>query len=100
MQKQEVEVFSGAVNSVVLRTPGRKYPGLLIQGDTFFSFYALAKRIYDLARALGNEELLDLAEQFEEDLRSRLGDYEKVLREHNLGLPYVSPWPMQEQANG
>src|SRR5262249_2219881 len=57
MQRQEVEVFSGAINSVLLRTPGRRFPGLLIQGDTFASLYSLARQIRDLVPASSDREL-------------------------------------------
>jgi hypothetical protein len=98
MQKCEVEVFSGAVNSVVLRVPGRKFPGLLIQGDTFSTFYAMAKKICDLAKFEGAVELMDLSQQLEDDLGSRLRDYEQVLVTHGIDLPYVSPFATQKNA--
>jgi hypothetical protein len=96
MEKHEVEVFSGAVNSVVLRTPGRRFPGLLIQGDTFASLYSIARKIRDLVPASSDGELRDLVEELEEELASRLQDYENVLRSHAIDLPYVSPFAVQQ----
>lgn len=94
MQTCEVEVFSGAVNAAVIRFPGRKFPGMLIQGDTLSTLYALARRTLELARARAVENgIVDVTEQLVADLGSLLKEYEQVLIQHNIGLPYVSPFP-------
>jgi hypothetical protein len=34
MHTEPVEIYSDATNAAVMRHPGRKFPGVLIQGDT------------------------------------------------------------------
>jgi len=37
MRKVELEVFSDTVNGAVIRHPMRRFPGVLIQGDTLMT---------------------------------------------------------------
>lgn len=37
MRSEDVEIFSDMTNAAVMRHPGRKFPGVLIQGDTLYT---------------------------------------------------------------
>ena len=37
MHVESVEIYSDATNAAVMRHPGRRFPGMLIQGDTLHS---------------------------------------------------------------
>jgi hypothetical protein len=78
-----VEVFHEEANFVVLRVPGRKYPGVLIQGDT------LGGLVSDLHEALKNlekdpAEARDCLEGLYAELKSKLDDYARICRDSGI----------------
>jgi len=79
-KKIEVEIFSDQGNNAVLKLPGRKYPGILIQGDSFGVICKSADSILDLSRA-GDKGLLDEIEMFAMNLREIYQNYLDVLKE-------------------
>ena len=88
MRVQEVEIYSDATNHAVLRHPERRFPGLLIQGDTLYSLCAAADRICAKAcDALDAETFAEL-NQLRSGLRERLTHYKDVLRQHDIPLPF------------
>jgi hypothetical protein len=94
MERAEVEVFSQQTNAWVIRTPGRQYPAMVVQGDSFSSYFTLAQSILDRARTGGDEELTGLAEELRDLVWGRLQHYEAVLHQHGLDLPYNRvAWP-------
>lgn len=52
-----VELFSDAINFVVLKTPGRKFPGMVIQGDSLAKLFRSASEVCRLAKASGDQNL-------------------------------------------
>jgi len=88
MKKMEVEVFSDAVNNAVTRFPGRKFPGVLIQGDTLHGFLDMALEICELATKSNAFDIQELSTELKELLESHVSGYEDALRTHNMELPY------------
>jgi hypothetical protein len=88
MEKITVELFANIVNNVVLRTPGRKFPGVVIQGDSLSILYNLAEEVCRLAQDTQSKELQAAACELADLLAARLKVYEEVLAEHNIKLPY------------
>lgn len=86
-----VELFSDAVNFMVLKTPGRKFPGMVIQGDSLAKLFRSAAEVCRLAKASGDQELIGEAGALCQELQDRLAFYEKVLESHGMDLPYASP---------
>lgn len=86
MRAESVEIYSDATNAAVMRHPGRRFPGVLVQGDTLCSLWKQA----DLAcreagpGSRGFEEISDLRNR----LRSLLDHYKIVLGEHDIPLPF------------
>jgi len=39
MERMELDVFSTETNQAVVQTPGRRFPGLVIQGDTLWNLH-------------------------------------------------------------
>jgi len=82
MRTESVEIYSDETNRAVMRHPGRKFPGVLIQGDTLFTLCAMADEA--CAKDGSNKEL--------DRLRSALLDlllhYKIVLGEHDMQLPF------------
>ena len=89
MRTATVEILSDATNAAVLRHPDRKFPGVLVQGDTLYSLCVAADASCQSARAQlpahAYEELNDIRNQ----LRSLLNHYKSVLHDHQLPLPFA-----------
>jgi hypothetical protein len=88
MHVEQVEIYSDASNLAVLRHPGRRFPGLLIQGDTLYTLCFAADEACRLARQHGCSEVLDEINELRNTLWSRLNHYKQVLAEHDIELPF------------
>lgn len=86
MQTEPVEIYSDATNAAIMRHPGRKLPGVLIQGDTLYILYRQSDRI--LGALKPNTELYDQMEFLKDDLRSFVEHYKNVLTKHDIPLPF------------
>jgi len=87
MKDEVVEVYSDDSNTVVMRHPSRRFPGVLIQGDTLHSLLS------DLSSVLVEKEKLseDAAGDLEgvyDRLQKLLENYKRVLSSHKLPLPF------------
>ena len=87
-QKLEVEVFSKNINSPIIRFPGRRYPGVLIQGDSLRILFNLVVNIRDSIAHQDIEEANGSVRELQERLLEHLAIYEAALRVENLDLPY------------
>ena len=86
MRIKPVEIYSDATNAAVMRHPGRRFPGMLIQGDTLNNLSRMAA-----AALIGAEPESDHWHDLKEladDLRWRVDFYSQVMREHALELPF------------
>jgi hypothetical protein len=83
-----VEVLSDEVNAPIIRFPGRRFPGSLIQGDSLKSMTDLAVEILEHLNAGDPEEAKAVAEELHSLLASRTNAYEKALKTHGIELPY------------
>jgi hypothetical protein len=87
MRTEPVEIYSDATNAAIMRHPGRKYPGVLVQGDTLNSLYVLADAVCRRASHVDPDMRDEL-----EDLRQRLGHllahYKATLTAHGIPLPF------------
>ena len=86
MRIEAVEIYSDATNAAVMRHPDRKFPGMLIQGDTLHSLSRMASDALAGAEPESDQwyELKDLTEA----LQQRVDHYTYVMREHGLELPF------------
>ena len=88
MRIEHVEIYSDQSNAVVMRHPGRRFPGLLVQGDAVSEMCREGDRACAQAANLlsedGHGELNDLRGK----LRAWLDEYTRVLQEHGLPLPF------------
>jgi hypothetical protein len=91
MRKIEVEMLSEASNQVVLKLPGRAFPGSVVQGDSLAVLLSLARTVRDRARLTGDPELAEQAAQLHELLRGRLLHYQSTLLASGWRLPYGAP---------
>jgi hypothetical protein len=88
MHVEQVEIYSDATNQAILRHPGRRFPGVLVQGDTLWTLCYKADEL-----CLNGRNQLD-ARHYQElnELRNALWSflthYKAVLGEHGIPLPF------------
>ena len=86
MRNEPVEIFSHATNAVVMRHPGRRFPGVLVQGDTL---YTMCHRADEACRgAAKGSEAYENLNALRNQLWALLAHYKSVLGEHDLPLPF------------
>lgn len=88
MERIGVELFTDGGNNAVLRIPGRKFPGVLIQGDSLSTIRADVAEIRDACRSAGATEALELAGFLLEDLDAIVLRYTDALERHNIRIPF------------
>jgi hypothetical protein len=88
MHTESVEIYSDATNAAVMRHPGRKFAGVLIQGDTLYSLCVSADSACAVARGVLSEHDFESLSEVRNYLWSLLTHYKSVLDEHKIGLPF------------
>ena len=88
MRKIEMEIFSEAVNSPVIRHPGRKFPGVLIQGDSLCNLVISAQVVARLSHQSNVPDLADAADELVHLLTGYQRIYEETLERDNMPFPY------------
>ena len=90
MRLEQVEIYSDATNAAVLRHPGRRYPGFLIQGDSLFALVQTLRSVHCESERLSEDASAGLTE-----VAARLGEilahYRAVLAQHDVGRPFHDP---------
>lgn len=94
MSKCEIDILSSQTNATVIKLPSRRFPGLLIQGDSLRILYDLAEEARGLlARSntsdVNFKEASDVLQELESLLRGYLLAYESALKINNMQLPYT-----------
>lgn len=84
MERTEVELYDRVGNVAVVRLPGRKVPGIFIQGD---SFAILADDGRKLAATAG-DDVREPATDLAQALAELLAYYASTLTDHGIPLPY------------
>ncbi len=87
MRSESVEIFSEATNAAVMRHPGRRFPGVLLQGDTLNGIVAALRSVMERSDALPEEQAETLASVVAQ-LSELLAHYRSVLVAHNIPLPF------------
>jgi len=90
MRLEQVEIYSDATNAAVLRHPGRRYPGCLIQGDSLFALVQTLRSVQDESGRLTEDASAGLTEVAER-LGEFLEHYRAVLAQHDVELPFHDP---------
>ena len=89
MRVEPVEIFSDTTNNVVMKHPGRKFPGVLIQGDSLAAMCQKADRICEVARDCLSQEAYAELNELRNGLWSYLTHYKSVLGDHKIPLPFT-----------
>ena len=88
MRTEMVDIYSDQTNAAILRHPGRRFPGVLVQGDSLSRLCQQADSVCAGAKAVLDDELYEEMDGLRETLRAYLNHYKVVLREHRIELPF------------
>ena len=88
MRIEQIKIYSDTTNAAVMRHPGRRFPGLLLQGDTLNNLHAIADRLSSKTSTLLDEDARADLHELRNALRDFRDHYARVLREHSLPLPF------------
>ncbi len=90
MAESEVaRLLTPSHNYAVVQLPGRRYPGVVFQGDSLNIACHAARDVAARAAELGNADLVEAAHDLVDLLQRPLLEYEAVLEREGLALPYV-----------
>ncbi len=89
-EEKTLEVYHEESNFAVIKATGRKFPGVLIQGDSLAGLVGATKTAIELFDS-DREEALDELKGLYEELNWRLEAYQKVLEENDTPLPFNRP---------
>ncbi|NTX52681.1 hypothetical protein HUA74_14150 [Myxococcus sp. CA051A] len=84
----EVELFTTPGNNAVIRLPGRRFPGVVIQGDTLHSMVITTSEALSALMQGDTSTAQELLQESVEQLRDAQERYAAALQEHGLALPY------------
>ncbi|MEV0226648.1 hypothetical protein [Streptomyces sp. NPDC050704] len=88
MERIEAELFTDGGSDAVVRLPGRRFPGVLIQGD---SLHILRSDVAELVKACEQGDLTDARESagvLLASLDTLLNRYSAALEAHDMPAPY------------
>lgn len=88
MRTETVEIYSDATNSAVMKHPERRFPGVLIQGDTLYSLCVDADAACKAGRGSMNHDAYADLNKLRNHLWDFLNQYKCVLAEHQIPLPF------------
>ena len=85
----DLELWSAQTNSAVVRVPGRRFPGVVVQGDSLSILFALAMDVLERLPGTADTELRSAAEELAEKLFAHVKSYESTLEVRGVALPYT-----------
>jgi hypothetical protein len=86
MRTEAVEIYSDATNAAIMRHPDRRFPGVLVQGDTLYTFFTTLNLI--CGELDEKTDAFIEADDLRVRLRSLVNHYKNVLGEHGMKLPF------------
>ena len=92
MERVEVELLTDGGNNAVVRMPERRFPGVVVQGDTLSSLWESARLALEAVRGeRGRHDGVDELSSLVQHLDTLLIRYEKALDAHGISRPYNLP---------
>ena len=88
MKKIEVDVLLDGPSCPFLKLPTRRFPGILVQGDSYFTIASSVAKAKEVLSDGDTKEAGEILEDLNEDLQGMLGLYEDALRANDIRLPY------------
>lgn len=90
MERVEAELFTDGSNNAVVRLPGRRFPGVLVQGDTLSQLRA---DLVEVQKAFSDGDVNEARDSLAfvlSDLDGWLERYIRALEEHGIPLPFFN----------
>lgn len=88
VDKADILLDSNGGSSNIVQLPGRRYPAIAIQGDTWSTYLSNASESLKIAKKLDQEELVDRLEFLVESFETFQDIYEDLLLDNGFDLPY------------
>ncbi len=88
MEGEGITILNNQINAVVVKLHQRKYPGIIIQGDSLWILYSQALELKNLLENEPDSEIYPVSLELYEKLRSFMIVYEKTLEELDIDRPY------------
>ncbi|GFE04956.1 hypothetical protein OG879_23960 [Streptomyces caniferus] len=88
MERVEAELFTDGGNDAVVRLPGRRFPGVLMQGDSLHILRSDLAEVVEACERGDLAEAQDSAGLLLEGLDALLTRYADALQEHEIPRPY------------
>ncbi len=88
MKYVQIEMLSETINCPVVYVPGRKFPGVVIQGDSLKILLGHAQEIEELAAQCKNKELNIAVASLKLILSDYVEEYEVTMKANGRDLPY------------
>jgi hypothetical protein len=87
MKIESVEIYSDVANAAIMRHPGRRLPGILVQGDTLHAMVASLRYVMANSTCL-EEEPAGRLQEVTERMEEMLAHYRSVLTANHIQLPF------------
>jgi hypothetical protein len=91
VKRVEIEMFSETINCPVVRILHRKFPGVVLQGDSLRILLHMAEGVCALSAGAPKTELIEAAAELRVQLELYVSIYEETMQAHGLELPYSKP---------
>jgi hypothetical protein len=88
MKQVQVDILSEKVNCPIVRMPDRRFPGIVLQGDSVRNLLDLAEEISEISVSQQNPDLSAAVASIREKLAYYVAEYEHVMKEAGHDLPY------------
>lgn len=88
MGRIEAELFTDGGNDAVVRMTGRRFPEVVVQGDSLHILRADVAEVAEACERGDLDEARDSASLLLADLDALLARYEAALDEHEIPRPY------------
>jgi hypothetical protein len=87
---ESAQLLSKPTNYAVVQLPGRKFPGVVVQGDSLHSLVQRLTEIQAIAAKHSDEELNAGLGELLEVLTRASRNYEAICNERGISLPYTT----------
>lgn len=94
MKAEPVEFCSDQSNAATMRHPGRNFPGVLVQGDTFYLMASRADWLCKNLRGKVSSEAYAEVNSLRNKLQGLLAPYKEAVGAHGMRLPFVEQDPL------
>lgn len=89
MTEEAARILSHVPNSGIVQMPGRRFPGIVMQGDTLSSVFDAVVFALKDAKVRRDEDAYYELLMFAETLQGQLQHYEQTLSAISMPLPYA-----------